>query len=101
MATTLGTKLDVDEYYGYMFAHSVPGLLERAASGDPLIEVPLAWLDDARLRAGVQHAHKRGARLVARGDTTHSPPDDVARCFHRRMTTLSAAKPSAVGLNGT
>ncbi|MEJ8826260.1 HDOD domain-containing protein [Variovorax humicola] len=67
------------------------GLLEHAASGDPLIEVPLAWLDDARLRAGVQHAHKRGARLVARGDTTHSPPDDVARCFHRRVTTLSAA----------
>ncbi len=36
-----GTKLTVDEYYGWMFEHSVPGLAERAAA-DGL--TALAWM---------------------------------------------------------
>ncbi len=36
-----GEKLTVDEYYGWMFEHSVPGLPERAAS-DGL--TPLQWM---------------------------------------------------------
>ncbi len=36
-----GTKLTVDEYYGWMFEHSVPGLPERAAA-DGL--TPLQWM---------------------------------------------------------
>ncbi|RYZ07665.1 MAG: HDOD domain-containing protein, partial [Comamonadaceae bacterium] len=66
------------------------GLLEHAGATDPLIEVPLDWMDDARLRAGVHHARSRGVRLVARGDAAQTPPEDVARCFERRMTRLSA-----------
>ena len=66
-----GTRLSVDEYYGWIFEHSVPGLPERAASDGltPLeymrrfgafeigrtigalhqAEVPAAELDDVRL----------------------------------------------------
>ncbi len=66
------------------------GLLDHASAGDPLIEVPLDWLGDARLRAGVHHARSRGVRLVARGDATQPLPQEVARCFERRMTPLSA-----------
>ena len=36
-----GSKLTVDEYYGWMFSHSVPGLPERAAA-DGLS--PLEWM---------------------------------------------------------
>ena len=36
-----GTKLTVDEYYGWMFEHSVPGLPERAAAEGL---TPLEWM---------------------------------------------------------
>ena len=36
-----GTRLTVDEYYGWMFAHSVPGLPERAAAEGLS---PLEWM---------------------------------------------------------
>ncbi|HTQ94057.1 MAG TPA: molybdopterin dinucleotide binding domain-containing protein, partial [Streptosporangiaceae bacterium] len=36
-----GTKLTVDEYYGWMFEHSVPGLPERAAAEG---RTPLEWM---------------------------------------------------------
>ena len=36
-----GTKLTVDEYYGWMFEHSVPGLSERAAAEGL---TPLEWM---------------------------------------------------------
>ena len=36
-----GEKLTVDEYYGWMFAHSVPGLPERAAAEGL---TPLEWM---------------------------------------------------------
>jgi len=36
-----GTKLTVDEYYGWMFENSVPGLPERAAAEDL---TPLEWM---------------------------------------------------------
>jgi anaerobic selenocysteine-containing dehydrogenase len=36
-----GEKLTVDEYYGWMFEHSVPGLPERAAAEGL---TPLAWM---------------------------------------------------------
>jgi len=36
-----GSKLTVDEYYGWMFDHSVPGLPERAAADGM---TPLAWM---------------------------------------------------------
>ncbi|MDB5829330.1 MAG: hypothetical protein JWQ73_3550, partial [Variovorax sp.] len=66
------------------------GLLQHATPSDPMIEVPVRWLDDARLRACVHAARSRGARMVVRGDVTQGPPEDVARCFERRMTALSA-----------
>lgn len=66
------------------------GLLQHATPSDPMIEVPVRWLDDARLRACVHAARSRGVRMVARGDAAQNPPEDVARCFERRMTALSA-----------
>jgi len=36
-----GTRLTVDEYYGWMFEHSVPGLPERAAAEG---RTPLEWM---------------------------------------------------------
>ena len=36
-----GSKLTVDEYYGWMFEHSVPGLPERAAAEG---RTPLEWM---------------------------------------------------------
>ncbi len=79
------------------------GLLDHAGATDALIEIPMAWMDDARLRAGVHHARARGVRMVARGEATQPLPEDVAHCFERRMTVLSALapRPDASGSQST
>jgi anaerobic selenocysteine-containing dehydrogenase len=52
-----GEKLTVDEYYGWMFEHSVPGLPERAAAEGL---TPLAWM------------RRYGAFEVSRGQTRYT-----------------------------
>jgi anaerobic selenocysteine-containing dehydrogenase len=56
---TPGEKLTVDEYYGWMFEHSVPGLPERAAAEGL---TPLQWMR----RYGVFEITKGGGALHER-----------------------------------
>jgi len=62
-----GEKLTVDEYYGWMFAHSVPGLPERAAAEGL---TPLEWM------------RRYGAFEISRGQgALHEqevPPEELA-----------------------
>ena len=78
-----GTRLSVDEYYGYIFENSVPGLPEKAAEED--LE-PLEYM------------RRYGAFEVAKGiGQVHEqevPPeelDDVAEGPHGRVYTRAAA----------
>lgn len=64
-------------------------LLSHAGAADPLIEVPLAWLEDAGLRAGLRAARQRGARMIASGTPQQSPDGEAAVWFERRLLTLS------------
>jgi anaerobic selenocysteine-containing dehydrogenase len=50
-----GEKLSVEEYYGWMFAHSVPGLPERAAAEGM---APLEWM---RRYGAFEISHGQGA----------------------------------------
>ena len=62
-----GEKLTVDEYYGWMFEHSVPGLPERAAAEGL---TPLAV--DAPVRGVRDHPRRRGpARARGPGQRAH------------------------------
>ena len=75
-----GEKLTVDEYYGWMFAHSVPGLPERAAAEGL---TPLEWM------------RRYGAFEISRGQgAVHEqevPPEELATAhagpFGRVYTT--------------
>ncbi|HEU5155603.1 MAG TPA: molybdopterin-dependent oxidoreductase [Streptosporangiaceae bacterium] len=80
-----GEKLTVDEYYAWMFAHSVPGLPERAAAEGL---TPLAYM------------RRYGAFEIARGvGQLHEQPvddaelEDVAVGAHGRVFTR-APKPA-------
>jgi anaerobic selenocysteine-containing dehydrogenase len=83
-----GEKLGLDEYYGHIFANSVPGLPERAAADGA--GSPLAWM------------RRRGAFELATGiGPLHEAPvpaaelDDVAVDRHGRAYTRATAPPSA------
>ena len=85
-----GEKLTVDEYYGWMFAHSVPGLPERAAAEGL---TPLEWM------------RRYGAFEISRGQgALHEqevPPEELADAhpgpFGRVYTTAPpAADPNIV-----
>ncbi|MDM0014734.1 HDOD domain-containing protein [Variovorax sp. J22P168] len=70
--------------------HLLADMLLHAGAADPVIEVPLEWLGDARVRSGVIGARARGARLVSRGEAPAAAVGDLARCFERRIVSLSA-----------
>ena len=56
-----GEKLTVDEYYGYIFENSVPGLPERAARGGPdaaRVHAPLRRLRDRTAASGALHEER-------------------------------------------
>ncbi|MPZ88095.1 MAG: molybdopterin-dependent oxidoreductase [Nitriliruptorales bacterium] len=80
-----GTQLGVDEYYGWMFANSVPGLPEKAA---------------AEGRTPLQYMRQYGAYEIAKGIGPvyeHRVPtdelDDVVVDPHGRVYTRAAAPP--------
>ena len=82
-----GSKLTVDEYYGWMFAHSVPGLPERAAAEGLS---PLEWM------------RRYGAFEISRGQGAQHEqevPDAELSDLHvspsGRVYTSAAAAPSA------
>ncbi|MHB1536006.1 MAG: molybdopterin dinucleotide binding domain-containing protein, partial [Acidimicrobiales bacterium] len=81
-----GEKLTVDEYYGWMFEHSVPGLPERAAAEGL---APLEWM------------RRYGAFEIARGQgALHEEPvpaeelDDVHVDPHGRVYTSTPKPPN-------
>jgi hypothetical protein len=78
-----GTKLTVDEYYGWMFEHSVPGLPERAAAESL---TPLQWM------------RRYGAFEIARGGgAVHEQPVPPAELADVSVTPLGRVYSSAPG----
>ena len=88
-----GEKLTVDEFYGWMFEHSVPGLPEAAAREGP---------DAARVHAEARRLPRRGRRLPDARDEP-SPPealegaavDPADRRDHARAAPRSASRSTA------
>ena len=84
-----GEKLTVDEYYGWLFSHSVPGLPERAAAEGL---TPLQWM------------RRYGAFEISRGQgAVHEqevPPEELADAhpgpFGRVYTAPAPADPNIV-----
>ncbi|MET0208337.1 MAG: HDOD domain-containing protein [Burkholderiaceae bacterium] len=75
-------------------------LLAHAGASDPLIEVPVRWLDEAHLRATLRAAKQRGARLMASGAPQREPDAEAAAWFERRLLTMSATD-AAVALQAS
>ncbi len=65
-------------------------LLESAPRGSPWIEVRDDWLNDSTIFNQVRAAHRRGLKLVWRGEIANLPPAEVARCFDNSLLTLRA-----------
>ena len=65
-------------------------LLESAPRGSPWIEVRGDWLNDSTIFNQVRAAHRRGLKLVWRGEIANLPPAEVARCFDNSLLTLRA-----------
>lgn len=63
-------------------------LLEHAPPSAPWISVPGVWLQDSTIYQLVQGAHRRGLRLVWRGDVGHLPDTALARCFGTSLLGL-------------
>ncbi|HEY3053855.1 MAG TPA: molybdopterin dinucleotide binding domain-containing protein, partial [Thermoanaerobaculia bacterium] len=76
-----GTKLSVDEYYGYIFEHSVPGLPEKAAEEGT---TPLDWM---RRRGAFEV--KRGVGAVHEETVPQSELTDMHVDPHGRVYTRS------------
>jgi anaerobic selenocysteine-containing dehydrogenase len=75
-----GAKLSVDEYYGYIFEHSVPGLPEKAAAEGT---TPLEWM---RRRGAFELKQQVGAvheEPVPPGELTDMYIDAHGRAFAR------------------
>ena len=65
------------------------GLLEHGDAQSPQIEVPGDWLEaDTGLQARVVQAHRRGLRVIWRGDVRHMPPPAPDRPVHRCLLSL-------------
>jgi anaerobic selenocysteine-containing dehydrogenase len=82
-----GEKLSIDEYYGYIFENSVPGLAERAAAEG---QTPLEYMRrygafEIRRRIGPRHEEP-----VPSGDLV-----DVGEGRFGRVYTRAAAQPPA------
>lgn len=65
-------------------------MLEHAPRGTPWISVPGHWLEDAEIQARVQAAHRKGLRLVWRGELSRLPEPGIAACFENSLLSLSA-----------
>ena len=64
-------------------------MLEHAPRGTPWIAVPGAWLEDSAIHARVEAAHRRGLRLVWRGELSRLPEPSVAACFENSVLSLA------------
>ncbi len=75
-----GEKLTVDEYYGYIFEHSVPGLPERAAAEEltPLEYMRRYGAFEVRKKVGALHAEP-----VPEDELDDVRVDDLGRVYTR------------------
>jgi EAL and modified HD-GYP domain-containing signal transduction protein len=64
-------------------------LLEQAPRGSPWIEVRGDWLSDSAIYSRVEAAHRRGLKMVWRGELSHLPPSAVASFFDNSLLSLS------------
>jgi anaerobic selenocysteine-containing dehydrogenase len=87
-----GTKLSIDEYYGYIFERSVPGLPEQAAADGT---TPLDWM---RRRGAFEL--KRGVGAMHEGVVAQSEIVDAHIDPHGRVFTRSP-KPDPANLVAT
>ena len=81
-----GEKLTVDEYYGWIFEHSVPGLPEAAAAQDL---TPLAYMrryGSFEIRAGVGPIHEEP---VPETDLDDTAQDEFGRVYTRAQAAVS------------
>jgi anaerobic selenocysteine-containing dehydrogenase len=81
-----GTKLGVDEYYGWMFANSVPGLPEKAAAEG---ETPLGYM-----RRYGSYEIARGLGPIYEQHVPASELDDVRTDDVGRVWTRAPAAPN-------
>jgi len=87
-----GTKLGVDEYYGWIFEHSVPGLPERAAAEGL---TPLQWMRRYGAFEVVRGVGPRHEEEVPAGELRDTAVDAFGRVFTRAP---GPASPNAVPL---
>ena len=81
-----GTKLSVDEYYGWMFENSVPGLPEKAAAEG------LTPLEYMRRYGAFEIAHKIGP--IYEEEVPAEELDDVGESAFGRVYTATPKPPS-------
>ncbi|MGP1629767.1 MAG: HDOD domain-containing protein [Giesbergeria sp.] len=70
-------------------------MLEHAPRGTPWIAVPGDWLEDSTIHARVQAAHRRGLRLVWRGELARLPEPTIAACFDNSLLSLAPEEAAA------
>ena len=63
-------------------------LLDHPERVAPWIEVRDHWLQDAEVLARVQAAHRRGLKLVWRGDMGREPAPDILDCFDHCLLSI-------------
>ena len=63
-------------------------LLEYAPPETPWIEVPDEWLNDSSVYQRVIEAHRRGLKLVWRGDVGNLPDANLTRCFDNSLLSM-------------
>ncbi|MCL4817737.1 MAG: molybdopterin-dependent oxidoreductase [Vicinamibacteria bacterium] len=82
-----GAKLTVDEYYGWMFENSVPGLPEKAAAEGltPLQYMRRTGAFEIRRGTGALHAQE-----VDRDELQDTVTDDLGRVFTKAPKAASA-----------
>lgn len=65
-------------------------ILEHASTSRPWIEVHETQLRDPGLAQRVHQAHRRGMKLIWRGEPGQRPGAALTPCFFRQMVTLTA-----------
>jgi anaerobic selenocysteine-containing dehydrogenase len=96
-----GQKLSVDEYYGWLFEHSVPGLPEAAAAKNM---TPLEYMrryGSFEVRAGVGQVHEQE---VSSADLDDVAEDEFGRVYTRtpapvlpNVVPMGTPEPDAAG----
>lgn len=65
-------------------------ILEHGTASDPWVQVPEAWLGDAALAQRVEHAYRRGLRMIWCGAPGQRPDPAISERFHKSIINLTA-----------